>query len=147
MQLVTIVVLSILVPLIYKTIKFARYIRDAQRTGLPYTLSLLHELENLSYLTTPFFRWKYSSYLLEGKGWPKWARFMVKDWGYEDKGRAHEEFGDVFLVVSPGGIVCYVGNAETALSVCMRRKDFVKPAEKMSRFSSLETSGTRTHAR
>ena len=72
---------------------------------------------------------------------------MVKDWGYEDKGRAHEEFGDVFLVVSPGGIVCYVGNAETALSVCMRRKDFVKPAEKMSRFSSLETSGTRTHAR
>lgn len=71
---------------------------------------------------------------MRGHGWPRWARFWVKDWSYEDKGRAHAEFGEVFLVVSPGGIVCYVANAKTSMAVCSRRKDFVKPPEKMSEF-------------
>ncbi len=57
---------------------------------------------------------------------------MIKDWMYEDKGRAHEEFGQVFLVVSPGGMICYVADAHLALDVCTRRKDFIKPREKMS---------------
>ena len=59
---------------------------------------------------------------------------MAKDWMYEDKGRAHEEFGDVFLVVSPAGMVCYTADAQLALDVCTRRKDFIKPREKMSMF-------------
>ena len=71
---------------------------------------------------------------MKDQGWPKWARFMVKDWMYEDKGRAHRELGDVFLVVAPGGIVCYIANASSAMSVCSRRKDFIKPPEKMSMF-------------
>lgn len=74
----------------------------------------------------------YAGYLMKGQGWPKFARFMVKDWMYEDKGRAHEEFGDVFLVVSPGGMICYVADAHLALDACTRRKDFIKPREKMS---------------
>lgn len=139
-------VLCIFVALVYKAILFATYIRNAQKTGLRYTLSFVHELENLSYITTLFFRWRYSDYLMKGKGWPKWARFTVKDWGYEDKGRAHEEFGDVFLVVSPGGIVCYIGNAKAALSVCTRRKDFIKPPEKMSGYPAMAISGTQTYA-
>ena len=60
---------------------------------------------------------------------------MVKDWHYEDRNRAHKEFGPVFLVVSPGGLVCYVGNTETALHVVTRRKAFIKPPEKMSETS------------
>ena len=58
---------------------------------------------------------------------------MIKDWMYEDKGRAHQEFGEVFLVVSPGGVICYISNAETTVSVCTRRKAFIKPPEKMSK--------------
>lgn len=135
-----IIVILVFIPLVYRLVNLARYVRQAQRTGLIYTISPVHELETIAYITTLFFRWLYSNYLLQGKGWPKSSRFMIKDWGYEDKGRAHEEFGDVFLVVSPGGVVCYVGNAKTALSVCTRRKDFIKPPEKMSRSSGKKIS-------
>lgn len=106
--------------------------RAAIRTGLPYTYSPVHELETSAYITTPLLRWLYADYLMQGRGWPKYARFMIKDWMYEDKGRAHAEFGDVFLVVSSGGMICYVADAHVALDACTRRKDFIKPREKMS---------------
>lgn len=77
-------------------------------------------------------RWALKSHLMKGNGWPKWARFMVRDWMYEDKGRAHAEYGDVFLVVSPGGMICYVGNAKVAMQVSQKPKSFIKPPEKMS---------------
>ncbi|KAK0634278.1 cytochrome P450 [Bombardia bombarda] len=68
---------------------------------------------------------------MKGKGWPKWARFMIKDWYYEDKGRAHDEFGEVFLVVSPGDLVCYVAAAKTAMNITSsQRKVFLKMREK-----------------
>ncbi|KAL9082687.1 MAG: hypothetical protein Q9165_008819 [Trypethelium subeluteriae] len=69
---------------------------------------------------------------MRGRGWPPWARFMVKDWHYEDRRRAHEQLGAIFLVVSPAGIVCYVGEAETAAQILTRRKAFIKPPTKMS---------------
>jgi cytochrome P450 len=62
---------------------------------------------------------------------------MIKDWHYEDKRRAHEELGDIFLVVSPGGMICYVGDASAALNVATRRKAFIKPPEKMSEYRLL----------
>ncbi|KAK3343536.1 putative cytochrome P450 oxidoreductase [Lasiosphaeria hispida] len=112
-------------------LRLARNVRTARLSGLPYTLSPIHELQGLAYITDPLLRWCYRDYLLLGRGWPRWARFMVKDWHYEDRNRAHEECGPVFLVVSPGGLVCYVGHAETALHVVTRRKAFIKPPEKM----------------
>lgn len=124
----------------YKFFAFVHNIQLAKKTGLPYTFSPLHELELWAYITDPILRWKYATYLMKDQGWPKWARFMVKDWMYEDKGRAHQEFGDVFLVVAPGGIVCYIASAKSAMSVCSRRKDFIKPPEKMSTFPQLTLS-------
>jgi cytochrome P450 len=104
----------------------------AKQSGLLYTYSLVTELESWAYLTDPLLRKLCHKHVLsQGKGWPKWARFMIKDWMYEDKYRAHEEFGDIFLVVSPGGIICYVAEADAALDVCLRRRDFIKPREKM----------------
>jgi hypothetical protein len=125
---------SLLSLLIYKGFCLSQNIHRAKSTGLPYTLSIFHEFEVWTYLTDPFIRWKYTKYLMKDEGWPKWARFMVKDWMYEDKARAHREYGDVFLVVTPGGLVCYVADAKTAMTVCTRRKDFIKPPEKMSMF-------------
>lgn len=117
-----------------KIISFFTNIRAARRTGLPYTLSPIHELELWAYLTDPFLRRACRVRILRGLGWPRWARFMVKDWHYEDRRRAHDEFGAVFLVVSPAGVVCYVGEGEVAAQVLTRRKAFVKPKEKMSEF-------------
>lgn len=117
---------------VYKSLALFQNIQAARKTGLPYVLSPVHELEFWSYIVGGILRWRYDSYLLQDKGWPKWARFMIKDWGYEDKGRAHKEFGDVFLVVAPGGIICYIADAKVAMDVCTRRKDFIKQREKMS---------------
>ena len=117
----------------YKAVAFIHNVVLAKRTGLPYVFSPIHELENWAYITNAYFRWKYHNYLLEGNGWPKHARYMIKDWMYEDKYRAHAELGDVFLVVAPGGLVCYTADAKMAMDVCTRRKDFVKPREKMSK--------------
>ncbi|KAK4983975.1 hypothetical protein LTR50_006885 [Elasticomyces elasticus] len=131
LSFLTILALLCIPPTLYKLFSFAKNIQSAKATGLPYTISPLHEFEIWTYITDPILRRAYADYLMKDKGWPKWARFMIKDWMYEGKGRAHKEFGGVFLVVSPGGIVCYVGNAKTAMSVCSRRKDFIKPPEKM----------------
>lgn len=120
--------------LIYKLACLARNIRRAKSTKIPYTISPINEYEVWAYMTDPILRWAFKSYLMQDKGWPRWARFMVKDWMYEDKGRAHREFGDVFSVVSPGGILCYVGNPKSALFVAMQRKSFIKPYEKMSTY-------------
>lgn len=71
---------------------------------------------------------------MKGQGWPDWARFMVKDWHYEDKGRAHRDYGPVFLVVSAGGIICYSADADFSLGMVTKRKAFVKMQEKMSKY-------------
>lgn len=123
---------SVLLYLCIRSFTLLQHRQSAKKTGLPYTYSAVHELETWAYVTTPLLRWLYADYLLQGQGWPKFARFMIKDWMYEDKGRAHEEFGDVFLVVSPGGMICYVADAQLAVDACTRRKDFIKPREKMS---------------
>lgn len=107
-------------------------VQTARLSGRPYTFSPIHELEGLAYVTDPLLRWWCRNHLLLGRGWPRRARFMVKDWHYEDRNRAHKELGPVFLVVSPGGLVCYVGHAETALQVVTRRTAFIKPPEKIS---------------
>lgn len=124
---------------VYKLVAFVLNIRLAQKTGLPYVFSPIHELENWAYFTNAIFRWKYHDYLLEGDGWPRYARYMIKDWMYEDKYRAHSELGDLFLVVAPGGLVCYTADAKMAINICTRRKDFVKPREKMSQSKSSLT--------
>lgn len=113
-------------------LRLIRNIRKAKATGLPYVISPIHELGELAYITTPILRWYYRQHLMGGRGYPRYARFMIKDWHYEDKGRTHEELGSVFLVVSPGGLVCYIADPDAALSVLTRRKAFVKPRSKMS---------------
>lgn len=108
-------------------------VNRARRTGLPYIIVPFHEAQTLAYVTDPLLRWLYAGYLMRGNGWPRWARFMVKDWMWEDKARAHQEYGENFLVVSSRGLVCYIGNAEAASAIASRRKDFIKPPKRMSK--------------
>ncbi|KAI8623345.1 cytochrome P450 [Xylariaceae sp. FL1651] len=117
--------------IVYTLFGLITNICKARSIGLPYTFTLIHELEPWAYLTDPFFRRYCRGHLLKEQGWPRWARFMIKDWHYEDKGRAHSEYGPVFLVVSPGGILCYVADSHAALHIVSRRKAFIKPPDKM----------------
>ncbi|KAI1421891.1 cytochrome P450 [Xylaria sp. FL1777] len=125
------VALIIITHAIYTLFSLVNNIRKAREIGLPYTLTPIHELERWAYVTDPILRWYYREYLLQGKGWPRWARFMIKDWHYEDKGRAHREYGSMFIVVSPKGMVCYVADSHAALHIGTKRRVFVKPPDKM----------------
>ncbi|KAI0506891.1 cytochrome P450 [Xylaria bambusicola] len=116
---------------IYTLSSLVNNIRKAKAIGLPYTLTPIHELEHWAYITDPVLRRFSRAYLLRGEGWPRWARFMIKDWHYEDKGRAHREYGSLFVVVSPGGLICYVADSHAALQVNTKRRAFVKPPDKM----------------
>lgn len=112
---------------LYELIGLLRNVRIAKSTGLPYTISPHLEFETIGYITTPILRYLYADYLMKGQGWPKWARFMITNWPYEDNRRAHQEYGDVFLVASPHGLICYCTDANMAMDVCTRRKEFTKP--------------------
>ncbi|KAM7203148.1 cytochrome P450 oxidoreductase [Naviculisporaceae sp. PSN 640] len=116
--------------LLYKVINLARYIRQARSTGLPYVISPLLETEMVAFALTPILRSIYDKHLEKGQGWPRWCRFIIKDWSWEDKRRAHDEYGDVFLCVSPEGIICYSADAAMGWDVMNRRNDFTKPRDK-----------------
>ncbi|KAF1958989.1 cytochrome P450 [Byssothecium circinans] len=107
-----------------KSFKLRAYIRAAQQARLPYAISFIHELEIWACFTDPILRRVFRSRIMSGRAWPRWARFMVKDWHHEDQRRAHHEYGSAFLVVSPAGMVCYVGEADAAAQVLTRRKAF-----------------------
>ena len=138
LSIATILAISGLVLASYEFIGLVRNARAAKATGLPYTLSPFLEFEKIAYLTTPIIRKMYDRRLLQGKGWPKWARFTIKDWPYEDKFRAHREFGEVFLVAAPHGLICYSADGAMSMDVCTRRKEFTKPRDKYSKDPFLE---------
>jgi|SRR5436190_769952 hypothetical protein len=115
---------------VYSLASLFRYVRSAQATGLPYVVVPFLETEIIPQLLTPFLRNFYLNHLDKGKGWPRWCRFMIRDWTWEDKRRAFEEYDDVFLVVSPRGIICYCADAAMAFDVMNRRYDFTKPRDK-----------------
>jgi hypothetical protein len=105
---------------------------QAKKTGLPVIVTPLLETQILAQIATPFLRAVYLKYLDQGKGWPRWCRFMIHDWSWEDRRRAHEEYGDVFVVVSTEGMICYSADAKMGWDVMNRRLDFTKPRDKYS---------------
>ncbi|KAI4217475.1 MAG: hypothetical protein LQ351_000070 [Letrouitia transgressa] len=64
---------------------------------------------------------------------------MIKDWPWEDKRRAHDEWGDCFLVVAPTGIICYAADPAMSMDVTRRRMDFTKPPDK---YAMIQPYGT-----
>ncbi|PYI24537.1 putative cytochrome P450 oxidoreductase [Aspergillus violaceofuscus CBS 115571] len=114
----------------YKVICLARNIQLARKTALPYIITPLLETEALALLVNPLLRCLYRGYLDRGKGWPRWCRFFIKDWAWEDKRQAHDVLGDVFLCVSPAGIICYSADATMGWDVMNRRNTFTKPRDK-----------------
>jgi hypothetical protein len=132
------IALLILLPVLRKLVNLAKYINQAKRTGLPYVIVPILESELLAKLSTPILRKIYRDRLTRNEGWPRWCRFSTMDWAWEDKRRAHEENGDVFLVVSPKGIICYTADAHMCWDVLQRRHEFTKPKERYGRKQHVE---------
>ncbi|RHZ65529.1 uncharacterized protein CDV56_109182 [Aspergillus thermomutatus] len=126
----TLLITSLVALFLYKTIRLFYYLRLARATTLPYAITPFLETEAVSLLMNPVLRYIYRSHLDRSEGWPRWCRFFIKDWSWEDKRRAHDEYGDVFLCVSPEGIICYSADATLGWDVMNRRNDFTKPRDK-----------------
>ena len=141
LSLVTLLAVSGLVFVVYEFLGLYRNVRAAQATGLPYTISPFLEFEKFAYITTPLVRKLCNHRLIQGKGWPRWIRFTIKDWPYEDKFRAHEEFGEVFVVAAPHGLICYSADGVMSMDVCTRRKEFTKPRDKYSKYCFSKEDG------
>lgn len=137
-KILLLVCMSIGLLVSYKVINLVRCVLQARKIGLPYVLTWTLETETVGYVLTPLLRWIYQDYLLQGKGWPHWCRLMIKDWSFEDKRRAHDEYGEVFLAVSPEGIICYACDAAMGWEVMNKRNEFLKPQDKYSRWSKSQ---------
>lgn len=114
----------------YLTGRLLQNVRAARRIGLPYVITPCLETEALALLLTPILRIIFQKRVLAGRSWPKWCRLMVKDWSWEDKRAIHDEHGDVFIAVSPQGLICYSADAAMGWDVMNRRNEFTKPRDK-----------------
>lgn len=136
-SILTIVAIFFGTQLCLTAIRIRKYIKLAQLSGIPYTWSPVNELGVVAFFTDVVLRWYYREYLQQGKGWPRWARFMIKDWQYEDHRRATLEYGDTFLIVTPTGLVCHTSDPDVVSNVLGHRKAFVKSTDKMGEASHL----------
>ncbi|PQE10518.1 cytochrome P450 protein [Rutstroemia sp. NJR-2017a BVV2] len=128
MALITILALP--VALLIWTAQTLAYNRDkAKATGLPY-------LERWISPINPFWLLYGSSFvrLCERLGIATENLSRIYSYGWEANQRAkiHEDYGDAFLVVHPGGLQLCVSNAEIIYDILRRRTDFRRNMEEMA---------------
>lgn len=103
----------------------------AKQTGLPYILSPVGEHD---------FVWmvlqKPLGPIIEKLpfGLGRFVRFTRRGWNFQDKCKAHQELGSVFVVVAPSCNIVHVGDAAAAHLVLSQRKDFLKPLKLASSY-------------
>lgn len=112
--------------------KLAWNVVAAKNTGLPYILTPALETEIIGQILDPLLRRVYRKSLVQGHGWPRWCRYMIREWAWEDRRQTHERLGELFIVVSPEGIICYSCDSVCNADVTSRRLEFVKPQDKYS---------------
>ncbi|KAF2136432.1 uncharacterized protein K452DRAFT_130448 [Aplosporella prunicola CBS 121167] len=100
----------------------------ARKIGLPIILVPISPENPLWMILAPYFiHWL--QYLPFGSGY--FSRFCHIGWEFDEKYRAHLEFGDAFLFVTPGKNWIYLCNAESVHDIILRerRHDFERPVE------------------
>ena len=101
--------------------------RTARQIGLPIVLSPVTPLNPFWILSWRLFpQILLLRYLPFGLG--RWARCTYIGWSFDDKHALHDELGEIFTIVTPGGNEVVVADAESAQVVFSRRKEYVKPA-------------------
>lgn len=115
---------------IWNIIGFVRNLNVARSTGLSYVCMPVYEPTPLWRLSKPFHQaiisFLFPSWLLQR--WPN-VVFWYDDWRFSARHSAHARLGDVFLIVSPGGVLVEVADAQTVAYVLSKGQGaFVKPA-------------------
>lgn len=109
----------------------------ARKIGLPIVISPVASLNPLWILTYRAFpSVLFLKHLPFGLG--TWARCTFMGWHFHDKHALHDEFGPVFIIVTPGGNEVTVADPQAAHLIFSRRKEFIKPAAMYGKeFTSL----------
>lgn len=100
-------------------------IQSARRSGLPVIVQPMY-LMSLPYLMTMAFHRPIIERLPFGLSRWKYLHFFYMDWAFHTQDAQFEEYGDLFIIATPGGNVLCVGDAEVSHEVLMRRHDFPK---------------------
>ncbi|KAF2248737.1 cytochrome P450 monooxygenase-like protein [Trematosphaeria pertusa] len=123
-----------------------RNYRAAQSVGLP-IIFLPISLTNLLWMMLV----RHVIPLLErvpfGSGY--FTRFCYTGWEFKDKSRAHVEFGDAFITVTPGKNWVYLCNAEAVSDVLRRERqgEFERPVEMLAMLDVFGPNLSTVHGR
>ena len=98
--------------------------RAAKNTGLPIVLSPVAHLNPVWILVQPVLA-PILAKLPFGLG--SFTRYNTLSWFYGDKYRMHEEYGKVFMHVTPGENELHVADPSVNQQIFSRRRDFEKP--------------------
>lgn len=115
--------------LLWNLISFVRNLLAAWLTGLPCIWVPVNELNAAWMLTTPLRRSLLPFLPASLLSRWSWIRLSDVNWHFAAKFSHHARLGDVFLVVSPGGLNVEIADAQAAIDIMTRSKGgFVKPA-------------------
>ncbi|KUJ19296.1 putative cytochrome P450 [Mollisia scopiformis] len=75
--------------------------------------------------------WKLLSHLpVQWRSYPDFVRFSHRNWHFLEKSSPTERFGEVWALVSPGGVHLHVSHPDAIQEIFSRWRDFVRPIKK-----------------
>ncbi|KAI0009930.1 cytochrome P450 [Xylariaceae sp. FL0662B] len=103
-------------------------VASAKRSGLPYFIIPFSPWNKFGQIFNPV--WVPIFKLLPPKYWQDIEIVLNPRWQYAENHKLFDRLNsDTFLVVSPGGIICYTESAEAVHQITSKREAFPKPVD------------------
>ncbi|KAI1081094.1 cytochrome P450 [Whalleya microplaca] len=102
-------------------------VASARQSGLPYYVLPFSPWNKFGQIFNGL--WVPVYKLLPRKYWQDIEIMLNPRWQYVENHRLFDKIGDAFLIVSPGGIICYTDSAELIHQLTSKRETFPKPLE------------------
>lgn len=123
--LIPVAVIGIGTYILWNAIALFKNIQSARGSGLPVIVQPMH-IMSMPYLLMVAFHRPIIERLPFGLSRWKYLHFFYIDWAFHTKDAQFEEYGDMFIIATPGGNVLCVGDAEVSHEVMTRKNDFPK---------------------
>lgn len=123
--LILVAVIGIGTYILWSVIALFKNIQIARRSGLPVIVQPMLVMNPLYMLTMAFHRPIIQRLPFGLSRW-KYLHFFYMDWAVHTRDAQFEEYGDMFIIVTPGGNVLCVGDAGVSHEVMTRKNDFPK---------------------
>lgn len=125
MGVLVLIVIGIGTYALYVISSLTNNVYRARRSGLPVLVHPMHCTNPLYLVTMAFWR-PIIQRLPFGLSQWKYLHFFYMDWAFHTQDAQFEEYGDMFIIATPGGNILFVGDADVSHQVLARRVDFPK---------------------